>query len=454
MRSLPLTVRTLIGLCTAALIMVTVPALNALREPNLTPALLIVGIVTLLELVQVDLAPAGRRERTSFTLGSLGLFFVLALLGTNWAILAALVHGVLIMVRAKSPWYKALLSIAAVTCSMWLAARMLSLADQLASPPANILVVVLAAGAYVAANHFTVLLAVALSMRQPLFKLWWEHYAWLGAQQCLLSVTGISLGFAVDMAGWYALLLASPLVLIVTAYKRYTHSQKEHTAELEQFANELITTLAAVVDARDAYTFGHSTHVARYAEALGKELGYGPADLERLRVGALLHDIGKVGIPEAILFKPGKLEPWEYQLMKDHAAIGYRIVGQIERLSHAADVIHQHHEWYNGQGYPGGLAGDEILAEARIVGVADALESLMSDRPYRKGRSLPEALEEIRRWSGTQFDPQVVAALERVAVREGTGFFVNSAALVDHATAGVVSAMGRHAAVVAAPSVQ
>lgn len=454
MRRLPVTVQVLIGASALGLALVVPSALRPLAGPGVWIALALVGLVTLLELVQIDLTPRGTGDRTSFTLGSLGAFFVLAMLGTGWALLAALVHGIVIMLRARSPWYKALLSISAVTCSMWAAARVMETAQWSDSPLLNMAFFALAAGAYVVVNHTIVLLAVALSSGQQLFRLWWHQYAWLSAQQWGLSVTGLSLGFAVVEVGWYSLLLLTPLVLIVMAYKRHTRSQVEHTQELEQFANQLITTLAAVVDARDAYTFGHSTHVARYSAAIAQELGYRPADLDRLRVGALLHDIGKVGIPESILFKPGKLEPWEYQLMKEHAAIGFRIVSQIERLAHAAEVIHQHHEWYNGQGYPRGLQSDEILADARIVGVADALESLMSDRPYRQGRSLPEALVEIRRWSGTQFDPLVVQALDRVAEREGMAFFVNSAALVDEAHAGLASAMARQMAAAAAPSLQ
>jgi putative nucleotidyltransferase with HDIG domain len=416
----------------------------------------LIAIVTLLELIRVDIFPQVKGERTSFTLGSMGIFFALAIAGPYWAALGVLAQGALIMMRVRVPWYKALYTVAAITCSMWIGALVLGLAARFDAEAVRLLVVGLSGAAYVLANQFIIVLVVALSAGQNPARLWWSHFAWSTFQQWLLAVAGLSLGVAFLAAGWYALFLASPLVLIVTTYRHYAHTQKDHTRELEGFANQLITTLAAVVDARDAYTFGHSTQVSRYAVAIGREMGYGEEALERLRVGALLHDIGKVGIPEAILFKPGKLEPWEYQLMKEHAVIGYRIVSKIERLDYAADIIHQHHEWFNGQGYPRGLQGEQVLGDARIVGVADALESLMSDRPYRKGRGLEEALAEIRRWSGTQFDPRVVAALEAVAVREGDSFFVNSALLVEEQHDGFMSAVSarQQAAMAAAPTVQ
>ncbi|HWI64944.1 MAG TPA: HD-GYP domain-containing protein [Symbiobacteriaceae bacterium] len=440
MRRLPIALRTLIvaaGVLLAAVLAATL--LSVVGSGQRTPWILAV-VVGLSELVPVEVFPAIRQERTSFTLGSLGLAFLLAWPGPEWAVLGAALHGLILCWRARAPWFKAIYSVSAVSCAMWCAGLIIGQLNTTSAVHIHLLLLALAASVYVLVNHAAVLVAVSLQSGQPLWRLWREEFAWVSLQQFLLTVTGISLGYAFQWAGWYALFLVSPLVLIRTSYQRYARSQEEHTKELEKFANQLITTLAAVVDARDAYTFGHSAQVARYAVAMGKELGYTEADLERLRVGALLHDIGKVGVPESILFKPGKLEPWEYQRMKQHALIGYQIVGKIERLKYAADIIYQHHEWYNGKGYPQGLVRDEILRDARIVGVADALESMMSDRPYRQGQSLSEALTELREWSGTQFDPEVIAALERVVAKEGTAFFVNSAVLVEAGHSDLVAA--------------
>jgi len=440
MRRLPVALQGLIVMAAVALATVLSWTLWQLLPTRAWTSWVLALVVGLSELVPIEVFPELRQERTSFTLGSLGLAFLLAWPGPEWAVIGAALHGLIVTRRARAPWFKALYNISAVTVATWSAGQVISLTAHFTAIQVNLLLVALSAGVYVAVNHASVLLAVSIQSRRPLFALWREQFTWVGLQQWLLTLTGISLGYAFLWAGWYAIFLASPLVLIRTTFQRYIRSQGEHTRELEHFANQLITTLAAVVDARDAYTFGHSTQVARYAVAMGRELGYDGDDLERLRVGALLHDIGKVGVPEAILFKPGKLEPWEYEIMKQHAAIGYQIVGKIDRLQYAADIIHQHHEWYNGNGYPRGLDGAEILRDARIVGVADALESLMSDRPYRKGRSLAEAMVELHHFSGTQFDPEVIVALEQVIEKEGSAFFVNSAVLVEAGHSDLVAA--------------
>lgn len=430
MRSLTVTLRIVVTLATVALAVILTTSAMSIWQTGSRNAWFLVVAVALSEVVPVEIFPQLRQERTSFTLGSLGLAILMAWPGPAWAVVGAAMHGAIVTWRARAPWYKALYSISAVTGAMWAAGQIIGRLRPGAPVHINLLLIAAGALLYVAVNHAGVLLAVSLQTGQSLFRLWRLQFAWVSAQQWLLTMTGIGVGYAFLWAGWYALLLVCPLALVRLTFQRYTRSQSEHTLDLEQFANQLITTLAAVVDARDAYTFGHSAQVARYAVAIGRELGYAPEDLERLRVGALLHDIGKVGVPESILFKPAKLEPWEYQLMKQHPDIGYQIVGKIDRLSFAADVIHQHHEWFNGKGYPRGLSGEQIMRDARIVGVADALESLMSDRPYRKGRSLGEALVELRTWSGTQFDPEVLNALERIVTSESSGFFVNSADLV------------------------
>ncbi len=239
------------------------------------------------------------------------------------------------------------------------------------------------------------------------------------------------------MVGWFyaleplSLLLSVPPLLIVHRWlDKLQHSYADVRAlngRLAAANTGLIETLATVIDARDSSTYRHSYHVARYAVAIGGELGLSADDLEELRRGALIHDIGKVGIPEAILFKPGRLDDAEFAVIKRHTTIGYRIVSQVPGLAHLAEIVRQHHERWSGGGYPLGQAGEAIPLSARIVSVADTLDVLLSDRPYRAADSLAAALKEIQRCSGGQFDPDVVVALERVIAREGEGWFSNSA---------------------------
>ena len=141
-------------------------------------------------------------------------------------------------------------------------------------------------------------------------------------------------------------------------------------------------------------------------------------ELENIRKGALLHDIGKIGIPDKILKKPGKLTPSEWQIIKQHPIIGYRMIAGIKFLKVPAQIVLHHHEHYNGNGYPAGLKGKKIPVGARIFAVADALEALISDRPYRKACTIYEAKEEIIRCSGSQFDPEIVEAFLSISPEE------------------------------------
>jgi diguanylate cyclase (GGDEF)-like protein/putative nucleotidyltransferase with HDIG domain len=175
----------------------------------------------------------------------------------------------------------------------------------------------------------------------------------------------------------------------------------------------LANSLALAVDAKDSYTQSHSQTVANLCAAIGNELGFDAERLKRIRLAGLLHDVGKIGIPDAILRKPAKLTPEEFEQMKTHAALGADIVLAAE-MPERAQWIRHHHERIDGRGYPAGLAGEQIPLESRIIHVADAFEAMISDRPYRKGPGEQFAVEELRRNAGTQFDAEVVEAFLRV----------------------------------------
>jgi putative nucleotidyltransferase with HDIG domain len=175
-----------------------------------------------------------------------------------------------------------------------------------------------------------------------------------------------------------------------------------------------IAALSKSMEAKDFYTGGHTERVAEVAVALARRLGYHGADLEAVEVGALLHDIGKIGIPERILQKPGALDDEEWAIMKEHPVISEFILADAELHPIVLQVARSSHERVDGKGYPDGKAGDEIPLPARIVLVADAFDALTSDRPYRLGRSVPEAVEELRAHAGSQFCPVVIEAMERV----------------------------------------
>jgi putative nucleotidyltransferase with HDIG domain len=204
--------------------------------------------------------------------------------------------------------------------------------------------------------------------------------------------------------------------------KHYYQEVHRQSVQLEDALRRLegsyadtLDALSRALDARDNETEGHSQRVTTYAMRIAEQMGVDEETLKTLRLGALLHDIGKIGVPDAILRKPGKLTDEEWEIMRLHCEFGLAIVRGIPYLEGAADVIRSHHEKYDGTGYPRRLAGEEIPLVARIFAAADTLDAMTSNRPYRKGRSFSEAVAEIQRCSGAQFDPQVVAALEQMS---------------------------------------
>jgi diguanylate cyclase (GGDEF)-like protein len=195
---------------------------------------------------------------------------------------------------------------------------------------------------------------------------------------------------------------------VVRIYSREELQRETERAALLHAAKNLVR----FVDARDSSTANHSQIVSTLAETIGLELELGAAMVDQLRLAGLLHDLGKVGIPDSILTAPRPLEPEEYEIVKRHPEIGHSLLEGLE-LAPVDDWILHHHEWWDGSGYPHGLAGEEIPLGSRIVLVADAFEAITADRPYRPAQSQQAALRELRRAAGTQFDPDVVAALER-----------------------------------------
>lgn len=200
---------------------------------------------------------------------------------------------------------------------------------------------------------------------------------------------------------------------------------KQRTAELDHALNSLeeayrstLKALTAALETRDAETHGHSERVVTFSLRLGHEYGLGKEQLLALEFGSLLHDIGKIGVPDSILRKPAQLTEAEWTSMREHPLHGQLILRGIEFLEGASRVVAQHHEKWDGSGYPLGISGEEIDLNARIFAVADAFDAITSDRVYRTAKSYEAALGELELWAGTQFDPKVVEAFRRVPNEE------------------------------------
>jgi len=196
--------------------------------------------------------------------------------------------------------------------------------------------------------------------------------------------------------------------------RRVYERERARRAEVQQAYVTTVRVLAAAIETRDAYTGGHVERVAEYSVAIGRALGWDEDQLMTLELGALLHDVGKIGIDDGVLRKPAKLEPAEWEHMKRHPELGAHMLRDVPFLQGSVGCVLYHHERYDGRGYPYQLAGDDIPLEARIVAVADTYDAMTSDRPYRAGLPASVALDEITRCAGSQFDPLIVRAFLRV----------------------------------------
>lgn len=201
-----------------------------------------------------------------------------------------------------------------------------------------------------------------------------------------------------------------------------TQKLKESEQKLLNSMLDSVTALAAVVELRDPYTAGHQRRVAQLAVAIGQELKLPVAQIEGLRLASVVHDVGKIRVPAEILSKPGRLTPLEMGIIKEHPQHGFDILKNINFPWPIAPVVLQHHERLDGSGYPHGILGDEILFDAKVITVADVVESMVSHRPYRPGLGLEAALGEISNHTGTLYDPIVVDACVRVFGERGFNF--------------------------------
>jgi HD-GYP domain-containing protein (c-di-GMP phosphodiesterase class II) len=215
---------------------------------------------------------------------------------------------------------------------------------------------------------------------------------------------------------WSPLLMVLPVAIVYVSLKRSVQLQSETI--------EAVEALADIVDRRDRYTFEHSRRVARYAAEIARTMGVSADEVETIRLAARVHDLGKIGVPDRVLFKPGALTPAEKALMDQHPEMGYEILSRFPAYrQRGGEMVRSHHEHFDGGGYPNHLAGSRLSLGAQIIALADALDAMTSDRPYRRALTFSHALAEVRRGKGVQWAPEVVDALERLLTSPGAVAF-------------------------------
>ena len=266
-------------------------------------------------------------------------------------------------------------------------------------------------------NTFPVAVAIALSERKSLLQVWRECYTWSFPYYLLGAVIAGVASSVNQHFGWQTALLGVPVVYLI--YRSYSlhlgrmDDEKKHAEEMASLHLRTIEALALAIEAKDHNTHEHLQRVQVYAVELGKDLRLSDTQLNALRAAAVLHDIGKLAVPEHIISKPGKLSREEFEKMKIHPIVGAEILERVRFPYPVTPIVRSHHERWDGTGYPDGLKADQIPIGARILAVVDCLDALASDRQYRRALPLDEAMEKVAAESGISFDPQVVEILRR-----------------------------------------
>jgi len=270
---------------------------------------------------------------------------------------------------------------------------------------------------YFVANTLPVAGIVALSEKRVFRKTWTACYFWSFPNYLVGAAIAWLITWSSASLGWQSWLLMLPILyLIYRSYCLYLgklEDEKKHVERIAELHLRTIEALALAIDAKDHTTHDHLKRVRVYAEGIGREMALKKIDMEALRAAALLHDIGKLAVPEHIINKPGRLTPEEFEKMKIHPVVGAEILERVNFPYPVVPIVRAHHERWDGSGYPDGLKQEEIPIGARILAVVDCLDAISSDRQYRRGLPLKDSVAEIVGQSGRQFDPQVVEVLQR-----------------------------------------
>ena len=286
------------------------------------------------------------------------------------------------------------------------------------------ILLMIAALVFFLANTLPISVVIALTENKSSRKVWKECYFW-SFPYYLVGAAAVGLvGIINQRAGWQTSLLVLPVIYwVYRSYRLYlgrleaekerVEVEKRHVEQIASLNMRTIEALALAIEAKDHTTHTHLQRVRTYAVEIAREIGLSADEIEALRAAALLHDIGKLAVPENIINKPGRLTPEEFEKMKVHPLVGAEILDRVAFPYPVAPIVRSHHERWDGSGYPAGLAGEEIPIGARILAVVDCLDALASDRQYRQAMPLDRAMDRVKERAGTWFDPKIVEVLER-----------------------------------------
>lgn len=321
-----------------------------------------------------------------------------------------------------------------VTYVAFLVWNSLHLKNQILLSNANLLPSLATVFVFVILDIVSVSIIVSISSKKSILIIWRESLDWVVVSEALAAFIGWILAAVYIKFYLYGLLgFIVPMILMQYNMRLFAKAKQTQSTQLNDYNKllkdnneQLLITLSNIIDARENNLLGHSLTVAKYAAAIGEKLCLSTEQMYDLKRGSLLHDIGKVGISEAILQKSGKLTEEEFKVIKGHTLIGFNILEDNKAMGKVAQIIIQHHEQYSGGGYPNQLKGEEILIEARIITLCDAVDTMLSIRSYKQGWAIEKVVDELVRCRGTHFDPRVVDAFMELKNELEDSFFSNS----------------------------
>ena len=404
----------IVGLAITACVALTATSAGLISSAKEQP----VRIVTLLALtLALQMFSVRVYGRGSVSVSAVGILASAFLFDTGTTMAIAVLAAATQLVRKNSELHKAVFDASNFAISAGAASLVFHALNDWRFPAA-----VLAGAVFAVINNGLLCLVMSLAERIPWTTVWFERFHWARFHFALFGPLALAATIAYEQIGIAGLVAFTlPPALMILSVRQYLERTtaavdeiRETNLRLRRAHKDTIAALSRSMEAKDLYTGGHTERVAAVAVGLARRLGFRDEELDAIEIGALLHDIGKIGIPEHVLRKPGKLNEDEWKLIKRHPLISDYILSELDLHPFVRQCARSSHERIDGMGYPDGLRGDEIPLPARIVFVADALDALTSVRPYRPSRPMLAALAEIREHTGTQFCPSVVDALEEL----------------------------------------
>jgi diguanylate cyclase (GGDEF)-like protein/putative nucleotidyltransferase with HDIG domain len=393
-----------------------IASVSRMDDPGLWSVVALMAVVFL-----VGFRPTRIPYTQSFiTPGDFFIFLTAIFFGAPAATLVAVTDAFCASCRKSRRWTSriggpALMAIAVFTSASFFSWTLDRLRERELFTSATLLAsLLLFSVAYFLLNSLLTAVHQALKKRTSLLELWWTNYFWTSLTYMASASAAGLIYLAIIHYGIASLLAAVPLVAVISATCHFYFKQADERAVASERISRLhlatVEALATAIDAKDEITHDHVYRVQVYACGLARHFGLGELEIEALKAGALLHDVGKIAVPDYILNKPGKLTAAEFEKMKIHTVVGAQIMERVNFPYPVVPIVRHHHERWDGKGYPDGLKGEQIPFVARILTVADCFDAVREDRQYRKGMGREQSCQFLRENAGTQFDPKVVEA--------------------------------------------